>query len=176
MVAEMPPSHNTDNVETIDVNEIDANAAADSSAEQPEPSREEDAFLFYSDRNNLDRALNFEEIDSTDQDLMPDPHTTARKTRIAFERDSFSLFVDEFSNGDFFSDSDDDEDLDEEDVIQRIMRLVSVRRHQAKKLPQEGEGEGEGEGNSESSTKQGSASSSTDKSDKKAVSRAAIAA
>mmetsp|Transcript_6595 Transcript_6595/g.14304 ORF Transcript_6595/g.14304 Transcript_6595/m.14304 type:complete len:166 (+) Transcript_6595:97-594(+) len=165
MVAEMPPRYNANEAETIDVNEIETNhATTDPTTEHAEPSREEDAFLFYSDRSNLERALNFEEIDSTDQDLMPDPSTTARRTRITFERDSFSLFVGEFSGGDFDSDSDDDYDLDEEDIIQRIMRLVSVRRQQAKKLPQEEEGEGEGGGEA------------TTTPDEKAVSQAATAA
>lgn len=177
MVAEMPPRYNSNEAETIDVNEIDTNpATTNPTTEHAEPSREEDAFLFYSDRSNLERALNFEEIDSTDQDLMPDPSTTARRTRITFERDSFSLFVGEFSGGDFDSDSDDDDDLDEEDMIQRIMRLVSARRQQAKKLPLEEEGGGEAEAESKASTRQEDASNAKETSEKKAVNRAATAA
>ena len=51
-----------------------------------------DPFLFYSNRENLQRARSFEEIDYSTEDSLRG--TTLRKTRISFEMDAVSLMMD----------------------------------------------------------------------------------
>ena len=51
-----------------------------------------DPFLFYSNRENLERTRSFEEVDySTEGSLHG---TTLRKARISFEKDAVSLMMD----------------------------------------------------------------------------------
>ena len=54
--------------------------------------RAKDPFLFYSNRENLRRARQFEEINYSTEDLLHG--TTLRKTRISFEKDAVSLMMD----------------------------------------------------------------------------------
>lgn len=71
-------------------------------------SRPKDAFLFYSNKENLRKALNFETIDYKSEDSSA--KTTVRKTRIAFERDLFSIMAHELWGDDMESDDDDNYD------------------------------------------------------------------
>eukprot|EP00579_Thalassiosira_antarctica_P009310 CAMPEP_0201883512 /NCGR_PEP_ID=MMETSP0902-20130614/15876_1 /ASSEMBLY_ACC=CAM_ASM_000551 /TAXON_ID=420261 /ORGANISM="Thalassiosira antarctica, Strain CCMP982" /LENGTH=100 /DNA_ID=CAMNT_0048412323 /DNA_START=88 /DNA_END=390 /DNA_ORIENTATION=- len=54
--------------------------------------RAKDPFLFYSNRENLQRARYFEEVNYSTEDLLHG--TTIRKTRISFEKDAVSLMMD----------------------------------------------------------------------------------
>ena len=71
------------------------NTTISSSISHQEPSqraRAKDPFLFYSRRENLERARFFEEVDYSTEDSLHG--TTLRKTRISFEKDAVSLMMD----------------------------------------------------------------------------------
>ena len=55
-----------------------------------------DPFLFYSNRENLERTRSFEEVDYSTEDSLHG--TTLRKTRISFEKDAVSLMMDMLLN------------------------------------------------------------------------------
>ena len=59
---------------------------------QTPTAKAKDPFLFYSNRENLQRARSFEEIDYSTEDSLRG--TTLRKTRISFEMDAVSLMMD----------------------------------------------------------------------------------
>ncbi len=63
---------------------------------QPPPRRVKatDPFHFYSDPANLKKALNFEQIDyEAEETRQREAGSTARKTRISFEMDAFTLML-----------------------------------------------------------------------------------
>ena len=51
-----------------------------------------DPFLFYSNKENLERARSLGEVDYSTEDSLHG--TTLRKTRISFEKDAVSLMMD----------------------------------------------------------------------------------
>ena len=75
-----------------------------------EPQRPEDPFLFYSNDENLRRALNFEPLNYTNVGTNPSV-PIVRKTRISFETDVLSLLAEEIFgtelnlNGEIVNDS-----------------------------------------------------------------------
>ena len=59
---------------------------------QTPTAKAKDPFFFYSNRENLQRARSFQEIDYSTEDSLRG--TTLRKTRISFEMDAVSLMMD----------------------------------------------------------------------------------
>lgn len=82
-----------------DVASGEQNATAGSSEiTHPQRAKAKDPFLFYSNRENLDRARNFEEVDYSNEDSLRG--TTDRKKAISFEKDHASLMMDMLHFGD----------------------------------------------------------------------------
>lgn len=71
-----------------------------------------DAFLFYSNPENLEKALNLEDVDYRNEDT-----SITRKTRISFEKHSLSLMSD-FLFDDVDFETDDESDLDVVGILQ----------------------------------------------------------